>query len=518
MCCTVRLWWDLMAKTDVAAHRLPSRPPQVRYVLTQGKAFVTQLQHTCLRVTSVRRGTPVLRCRPCTETHASAGPCERVSGWGVARHEPGWAETPAHHVRPLPRRTDFLSRAISWRRTEYQLGFPGTHDASHDLNAAPSPYPRPPSAPGEATSSPSPAWDWLAAERIAVAVAGTASPDSFDYVHAILIHLFEKIPTSSALESALARGVTYERLWSDDRFLAAVWTIAMNKLTDERRAAVRRRSPRFRRPNGVHKPDAAALGWPRFPPYFRLVSAVTPALAGLDLPGAEVVDDSATPDAQVEAEEAATVSRHLVHEAMSQLHRADAVVIAFVYGTYTPDVHGRRVDEALAAHLSSLTHRPVTRDAARRRLTDARIRLEDAIVGAHRFALLDLVRGLPDASSYSNSGEGNSGLTDQSKPTTANSLAGHGSERVHAAPPDGAISLPMRTALVAYLSMVGRRPRTVVVAATYATVLAATPAGQLPWRDRRDFVGSIVTELRALFVLHQAHLGESSFMTDVEHA
>ena len=114
-------------------------------------------------------------------------------------------------------------------RTEYQVGFPGTHDAPRDPIA---PLPRDseraqqpegltggspgtagtPPAPARAPASPfgtstQTAWDWFAAERIAIAVSGGAAAD-LDAAHAILIHLYEKVPTSQALATALERGVS----------------------------------------------------------------------------------------------------------------------------------------------------------------------------------------------------------------------------------------------------------------------------------------------------------------------
>jgi hypothetical protein len=150
-----------------------------------------------------------------------------------------------------------------------------------------------------------------------------------------------------------------------------------------------------------------------------------------------------------------------VREAIGRLRHADATVLNFVYRDYDGAVHGTRVDEALAAHLTSTSDRPVSRDAARRRLTDSRVRLEDTIVGAHRHHLLHL--------------------------TTV-----HGAR----------LGVGDRTALVAYLSMVGKRPRNVVIEAAYATATASTDPDRLPWSDRKSFVTTLCAEVRALFRLH----------------
>ncbi len=430
-------------------------------------------------------------------------------------------------------------------RTEYQVGFPGTHDAPRDPDApsdseaslerasapsageAPSPTPstlagdgreptRPnegplpnpsPAATGEGLSDLAPrrkakgtsirwkkssfggaalengngattrergestAWDWFAAERIAVAVAGRSSTD-LDDAHAILIHLHERLPTSSALASAVDRGVPYDRLWQDDRFLAAVWTIAANKLTDLRRAAVRRRAPRFRRPN---QPSSGTEGWHRYPPHFRLVSADTLARPGTSLAGDEVEDGAAGPEAEVEAATSASLSREVLRSVLPQLRRPDAIVLDFAYFGYVPELHGGRVDEALAAHLSAHGARPVSRDAARRRLTDSRIRLEDAIVGAHRHGLMHLLR------------------TD---------------DRLNARGPNPGTSMDVRTALVTYLSIVGTRPRDVVIDTAYATVIAASDPSRRVWEDRRSFMETLLPELRSLYRRYEATLAD----------
>ena len=402
--------------------------------------------------------------------------------------------------------------AHSWRRTEVQVGASRTHDAPRDPIA---PLPRDseraqqpegltggspgtagtPPAPARAPASPfgtstQTAWDWFAAERIAIAVSGGAAAD-LDAAHAILIHLYEKVPTSQALATALERGVSYENLWRDDRFIAAVWTIAANKLTDLRRAASRRRAPKFRRPSSL-EPDPD--GWHRYPPHFRLVSADADGWVGEDQPVFDVPDSATEVDALVDASELATVSRAIVTQAITRLRPADAVVIAFVYGEYASEVHGDRVDEALAEYLnascagvayqSARSVRPVSRDAARRRLTDARIRLEDTIVALHRHPLLDLVTHVPD-------GEEPGGENAR--------VNGH-----------SAISLAMRTALVTYLSIVGTRPREVVLEAAHAAVLNAVHPASTPWRYPRDFVGALLAHVRALFVRHQAHLGAAT--------
>jgi hypothetical protein len=411
-------------------------------------------------------------------------------------------------------------------RTEYQVGFPGTHDAPRDPNApsdseasperasapsageAPSPTPStlsgdgreatrpmpdPPSRRGTSIrwkkssfggaalengngattreSSESTAWDWFAAERIAVAVAGRSSTD-LDDAHAILIHLHERLPTSSALASAVDRGVPYDRLWQDDRFLAAVWTIAANKLTDLRRAAVRRRAPRFRRPN---QPASGTEAWHRYPRHFRLVSADTLARPGPSLAGDEVEDGAAGPEAEVEAATSASLSREVLRSVLPQLRRPDAIVLDFAYFGYVPELHGGRVDEALAAHLSAHGARPVSRDAARRRLTDSRIRLEDAIVGAHRHGLMHLLR------------------TD---------------DRLNARGPNPGTSMDVRTALVTYLSIVGTRPRDVVIDTAYATVIAASDPSRRVWEDRRSFMETLLPELRSLYRRYEATLAD----------
>ena len=95
------------------------------------------------------------------------------------------------------------------------MGDSGRHDAPPDPNARDANFALQPLSRPEGTAPPSP-WDWFAAERIAVAVAGGAGAD-LDAAHAILIHLYEKVPTSQALASAIERGVSYENLWSDDQ-------------------------------------------------------------------------------------------------------------------------------------------------------------------------------------------------------------------------------------------------------------------------------------------------------------
>ena len=365
-----------------------------------------------------------------------------------------------------------LGMVEQWR-TEYQLGTPGAHGASRET----------PSVAERLGSAIDPvrAWDWFAAERIAVAVAGGASTD-LDDAHAILIHLHERLPASSALASAVDRGVPYDRLWQDDRFLAAVWTIAANKLTDLRRAALRRRAPRFRRPN---QPASGTEGWHRYPPYFRLVSADAPTRLGMPIAGTEVEDGAAGPESEVEAAELASISRDVLRSALPLLRRSDAAVLDFVYVHYAPELHGGRVDEALAAYLSAQGARPVSRDAARRRLADSRTRLEDAIVGAHRHGLLHLLR-------------------------TDASLKARGPH------PDTATAV--RTALVTYLSIVGTRPRDVVVETTHATVIASSDPSGIPWDDRRSFVETLLPELRSLYRRYEATLaGWASKLTARGH-
>ena len=397
-------------------------------------------------------------------------------------------------------------------RTEHQVGFAGTHeehrgpDASIDAEVSPerdAPSPEKPIPLGALTDGngswarpsevrASTAWNWFAAERIAVAVVGCSAAD-LDAAHAILIHLYEKVPTSRVVAAALDRGVSFEDLWQDDRFISAVWTIAANKLTDLRRAATRRRSPKFRRPSSAESdPD----GWHRYPPHFRLVSADSSTSGGDDPPGSEVADDGSIPELHAVAAELATVSRAIVRRAIAQMRPTDAAVITFVYGEYIPEVHGPRVDEALATHLSARAVRPVSRDAARRRLSDARVRLEDTIVAAHRHALLDLVARLPDVPS----------------PTPQQSVRG--------APPretGASISLVTRTALVTYLSIVGTRPRDAVLEATYATVDQTLGLASTPWRDRREFAAMLLMHVRALFVRHETHLGHAVTRAGDDH-
>ena len=351
---------------------------------------------------------------------------------------------------------------------------PSTHDAPRD---------HVPVRAGDAGRDVDRAWDWFAAERIAVAVAGGANTD-LDDAHAILIHLHEKVPGSSATGLAIARGVPPDRLWSDDRFLASVWTMAANKLTDLRRAVTRRRAPRFRRPNGT---GGDLDEWRRYPPHFRIVSANWAAWTGIDAPGSEVADDGPSPGTLVEGAEMVSISRQVVKGAIRGLRAPDVEVLDFAYARYSPILHGHRVDEALAAHLSATGSRNVTRDAARRRLTDARIRLEDAIVGTHRHALLHALR---DGAEAPSSPHERAARSPQATSTNGGAL---------------------RTALLAYLSLVGRRPREVVIDTVHATLIASTPPDGLPWPDRASLAGDLKAGLRALFVRHEAWSGAPFF-------
>ena len=115
------------------------------------------------------------------------------------------------------------------------------------------------------------------------------------------------------------------------------------------------------------------------------------------------------------------------------------------------------------------------RDAARRRLTDSRIRLEDAIVGAHRHGLMHLLR------------------TD---------------DRLSARGPNPGTSMDIRTALVTYLSIVGTRPRDVVIDTAYATVIAASDPSRRVWEDRRSFMETLLPELRSLYRRYEATLAD----------
>ena len=312
-------------------------------------------------------------------------------------------------------------------------------------------------------------WDWFAAERLAISVAGF-SDDALDDVHTILIHLREKVPGSSVHRSALSRGVSNENLWHDAGFISGVRAIAANKLTDMRRAATRRRQPRFRRPNG---PIVGPEVWRRYPPFFLIVSADTVAeREPLVSTGPEVPDtDQASPSDTVEQAESDQHARQIVGATLHGLRHSDVETLDFALLQYTPLVHGNRVDEALAAHLSQKGPRAITRDAARRRLTDARIRLEDAIVGQHREVLLGTLQHIPTHE------------------------LGH----------------QLRSALLAYLTMVGTRPREVVMDTALQTLRATVDPNGLTWPDRPTLASAVGAGLRQLYARHQALLGEPFF-------
>ena len=312
-------------------------------------------------------------------------------------------------------------------------------------------------------------WDWFAAERLAISVAGF-SDDALDDVHTILIHLREKVPGSSVHRSALSRGVSNENLWHDAGFISGVRAIAANKLTDMRRAATRRRQPRFRRPNG---PIVGPEVWRRYPPFFLIVSADTVAeREPLVLTGPEVPDtDQASPSDTVEQAESDQHARQIVGATLHGLRHSDIETLDFALLQYTPLVHGNRVDEALAAHLSQKGPRAITRDAARRRLTDARIRLEDAIVGQHREVLLGTLQHIPTHE------------------------LGH----------------QLRSALLAYLTMVGTRPREVVMDNALQTIRATVDPDGLTWPDRPTLASAVGAGLRQLYARHQALWGEPFF-------
>ena len=316
---------------------------------------------------------------------------------------------------------------------------------------------------------PSMEWDWLASERVALSVAGF-SADALDDVHTMVIHLREKVPGSSVHRSALARGVASADLWHDTGFISGVRAIAANKLTDIRRARTRRRHPRFRRPNG---PSVGPEGWRRYPPYFLIVSAdaagdgETSATTAPEFPDT----DRGTPSDEVEQAESEQHARQVVGATLRGLRPSDVETLDFALLQYTPLVHGNRVDEALAAHLSRKGPRTITRDAARRRLTDARIRFEDAIVGQHREVLLGTLRQM-----------------------TTQETGYH-----------------LRSALLAYLAIVGTRPREVVVDATFQTLRATVDPSGRAWPNRPALVSAVATGLRQLYDRHQANWGEPFF-------
>jgi hypothetical protein len=312
-------------------------------------------------------------------------------------------------------------------------------------------------------------WDWFAAERLAISVAGS-SDDALDDVHTILIHLRDKVPGSSVHRSALARGVSNENLWHDPGFISGVRAIAANKLTDIRRAATRRRQPRFRRPNG---PIVGPEVWRRYPPFFLIVSADTVAeREPLVSTGPEIPDtDQASPSDTVEQAESEQHARQIVGATLRGLRHSDIETLDFALLQYTPLVHGNRVDEALAAHLSQKGPRAITRDAARRRLTDARIRLEDAIVGQHREVLLGTLQHIPTHE------------------------LGH----------------QLRSALLAYLTMVGTRPREVVMDTALQTLRATVDPNGLTCPDRPTLASAVAAGLRQLYARHQALWGEPFF-------
>ena len=312
-------------------------------------------------------------------------------------------------------------------------------------------------------------WDWFAAERLAISVAGF-SDDALDDVHTILIHLREKVPGSSIHRSAVSRGVSNENLWHDSGFISGVRAIAANKLTDMRRAATRRRQPRFRRPNG---PIVGPEVWRRYPPFFLIVSADTVAdREPLVSTGPEIPDtDQASPSDTVEQDESDQHARQIVGATLRGLRHSDIETLDFALLQYTPLVHGNRVDEALAAHLSQKGPRAITRDAARRRLTDARMRLEDAIVGQHREVLLGTLQHIPTHE------------------------LGH----------------QLRSALLAYLTMVGTRPREVVMDTALQTLRATVDPNGLTWPDRPTLASAVAAGLRQLYARHQALWGEPFF-------
>jgi len=304
---------------------------------------------------------------------------------------------------------------------------------------------------------------------LAISVAGF-SDDALDDVHTILIHLREKVPGSSIHRSAVSRGVSNENLWHDAGFISGVRAIAANKLTDMRRAATRRRQPRFRRPNG---PIVGPEVWRRYPPFFIIVSADTVAeREPLVSAGPEIPDtDQASPSDTVEQDESDQHARQIVGATLRGLRHSDIETLDFALLLYTPLVHGNRVDEALAAHLSQKGPRAITRDAARRRLTDARIRLEDAIVGQHREVLLGTLQHIPTHE------------------------LGH----------------QLRSALLAYLTMVGTRPREVVMDTALRTLRATVDPNGLTWPNRPTLASAVAAGLRQLYARHQALWGEPFF-------
>ena len=318
-------------------------------------------------------------------------------------------------------------------------------------------------------SLPAVEWDWFAAERVAISVAG-GSDNALDDVHTILIHLREKVPGSSVHRSALVRGVSSADLWHDTGFISGVRAIAANKLTDIRRAATRRRQPRFRRPNG---PSVGPEVWRRYPPYFLIVSPDAVAegepqvMAAPELPDTDRVTSSRA----VEQAESDHQARQVVRATLRGLRPSDVETLDFALLQYTPLIHENRVDEALAAHRSQKGSRTISRYAARRRLTDARIRLEDAIVGQHRQVLLGTLQQM-----------------------TAQEIGYH-----------------LRSALLAYLGMVGTRPREVVVDATFQTLRATVDPFGRAWPNRPALVSAVATGLRQLYDRHQALWGGPFF-------
>ena len=181
--------------------------------------------------------------------------------------------------------------------------------------------------------------------------------------------------------------------------------------------------------------------------------------------------DRGTPSDEVEQAESEQHARQVVGATLRGLRPSDVETLDFALLQYTPLVHGNRVDEALAAHLSRKGPRTITRDAARRRLTDARIRFEDAIVGQHREVLLGTLRQM-----------------------TTQETGYH-----------------LRSALLAYLAMVGTRPRAVVVDAMFQTLRATVDPSGRAWPNRPALVSAVATGLRQLYDRHQAIWGEPFF-------
>ena len=318
-------------------------------------------------------------------------------------------------------------------------------------------------------TTPAVEWDWFAAEKVATSVAGV-SADALDDVHTILIHLREKVPGSSVDVSALARGVSSADLWHDQGVISGVRAIAANKLTDVRRAAIRRRRPRLRRPDG---PSVGPDVWRRYPPHFLIVSADAVAEgepAAATAP--ELTDtDHVTPADAVEQAETDRQARHAIGATLRGLRPSDVETLDFAFLQHTPRVHGTGVDVALAAYLSEKGLRTITRDAAQRRLTDARIRLEDAIAGQHRQALLGTLQ--------------------------------------HVNTQDSGYHL--RSALLAYLAMVRTRRREVVVDTMFQTLRATVDPNGRAWPNRSDLVSAVATGLRDLYDRHQALWGAPFF-------